>query len=101
GSIKTLVITEVGTTDKYLPGIGYEVIDFSKNVGAQICGVLYRNNLLSLIVEGGGKTFRTFIDEGLWDEARIFTGNAHFGKGLKSPCISGGLKDFKILGGDT
>ena len=101
GSIKTLVITEITATGKYLPGIGYEVIDFSKNTGARICEVLYRNNLISLIVEGGARTLQTFIDEGLWDEARIFTGNILFGNGLKSPVISGNLKESKILEGDT
>ena len=101
GSIKTLVITEVTTSDNYLPGICYETIDFSKNVARQIGEKLYKNNLLSVIVEGGAKTLKTFIEEGLWDEARIFTGNAQFGKGLKSPNISGRWMESNTIEKDT
>ena len=28
-----------------------------------------------------------FINEGLWDEARVFMGNALFNKGIKAPLI--------------
>ena len=34
---------------------------------------LYRNNILSVLVEGGAKTLQSFIDAGLWDEARVIT----------------------------
>ncbi len=50
---------------------------------------LYRNNITSLFVEGGKRILETFIDAGLWDEARIFTGSLRFGKGLPAPVIPG------------
>jgi len=34
--------------------------------------VLFKHKVQSLIVEGGAKTIQTFIDENLWDEARVF-----------------------------
>lgn len=34
---------------------------------------LYDNNIQSVIAEGGTKTLQSFIDTGLWDEARIIT----------------------------
>jgi len=34
---------------------------------------LYRQNIQSLIVEGGGKTLESFLEQGLWDELRIET----------------------------
>jgi diaminohydroxyphosphoribosylaminopyrimidine deaminase/5-amino-6-(5-phosphoribosylamino)uracil reductase len=34
---------------------------------------LYENNIQSVLVEGGAKTLQSFIDTGLWDEARIIT----------------------------
>ncbi|MCG2461096.1 bifunctional diaminohydroxyphosphoribosylaminopyrimidine deaminase/5-amino-6-(5-phosphoribosylamino)uracil reductase RibD [Flavobacteriaceae bacterium F89] len=101
GSIKTLVFTEIEKTDQYLPGVDYRVIDFSKNVMAQLCDALYENNILSIIIEGGAKTLQSFIDAGLWDEARIFTGETQFAKGLKSPWISGKLRESVKLHGDT
>ncbi len=32
---------------------------------------LFEMNIQSILVEGGSKTLQTFIDEGLWDEARV------------------------------
>ena len=32
---------------------------------------LYKMNIQSVLVEGGAKLLQSFIDAGLWDEARI------------------------------
>lgn len=45
--------------------------------------------ILSLILEGGASLIRHFINEDLWDEARIFTGDVEFGEGLAAPSIIG------------
>lgn len=66
-------------------------IDFNKNVAKQICDVLFKNNINSIIIEGGSKTLQTFIDENLWDEARVFTGNIQLKNGAKAPRFSGTL----------
>ena len=66
-------------------------IDFSNNMVKQICHVLFKHNITSVIIEGGSKTIQMFIDENLWDEARVFTGNCTFKKGLKAPVLSGRL----------
>lgn len=34
---------------------------------------LYANNIQSVIIEGGSQTLQSFIDAGLWDEARVIT----------------------------
>jgi diaminohydroxyphosphoribosylaminopyrimidine deaminase/5-amino-6-(5-phosphoribosylamino)uracil reductase len=36
-------------------------------------------------VEGGARLLQTFIDAGLWDEARVFTGKTWFQKGVRAP----------------
>ena len=66
-------------------------INFSKNVAAQICDILFQNDINSVIIEGGSKTLQTFIDENLWDEARVFYGNIAFKKGIKAPVFQGKL----------
>lgn len=76
-------------------------IDFSKNIAQQICNILYKNNINSVIVEGGAKTLQMFIDETIWDEARIFTGNKTFKKGIKAPVFSGTLISEEIILNDT
>ena len=44
-----------------------------------------------MIIEGGAKTLQTFIDENLWDEARVFKGQVKFEKGVKAPKLKGRL----------
>ena len=61
------------------------------SIAEQICNGLYNNSINSVIVEGGTKTIQTFIDENLWDEARIFTGTTQFKIGVKAPVLSGTL----------
>lgn len=65
--------------------------DFSKNIGHQICDTLYKQNINSVIIEGGAKTLQTFIDENIWDEARVFIGNIKFKEGVKAPIFSRNL----------
>ena len=93
GSTKTIIITSA--KDKNIvssKNLIFEEIDFSKNIAKQVCEVLSKYQVQSLIVEGGPQTLQTFIDEKLWDEAMVFVGNTSFVKGVKSPVIT---KEFK------
>lgn len=42
----------------------------------------------SLLVEGGSVTLNSFLESGLWDEARVFTGKVNFDKGIPAPAIN-------------
>ena len=44
--------------------------------------------MLSVIVEGGSATIQRFIEENLWDEARVLVGQTLFKEGLKAPALS-------------
>tara|TARA_B100000768_G_scaffold79259_1_gene75404 strand:+ start:183 stop:1211 length:1029 start_codon:yes stop_codon:yes gene_type:complete len=66
----------------------YIKIDYSNMIN-NILHQLYKQNIQSLIVEGGTKTLQSFIDENLWDEARIFTANKTLIEGVKAPRIEG------------
>ena len=66
----------------------YIKIDYSNMIN-NILHQLYKQNIQSLIVEGGTKTLQSFIDENLWDEARIFTANKTLIEGVKAPIIEG------------
>lgn len=50
---------------------------------------LYKQNIQSIIIEGGSKTLQSFIDKKIWDEARIFTTNKVLNDGVNSPEIQG------------
>ena len=71
--------------------INEQNIDFKKPIAAQITDILHKKNINSVIIEGGAKTLQTFIDESLWDEARIFIGQPEFKEGLKAPKLKGKL----------
>lgn len=91
GSVKTIIIT-ADRPQNPPQGIFYELIDFESNLAGQICAVLHKHEIISVIIEGGSKTLQSFIDSELWDEARIFKGKNKFGEGLESPRIRGFLQ---------
>lgn len=65
--------------------------DLQEQIAKQICDVLFKNDVNSVIIEGGAQILQTFIDEDLWDEARVFTGNLTFKNGVASPKFTGDL----------
>jgi diaminohydroxyphosphoribosylaminopyrimidine deaminase/5-amino-6-(5-phosphoribosylamino)uracil reductase len=85
--IKTIVLTEQ-TNLPNLDNMVYENVAFDSRLPLAILNVLYRHNLLSVIIEGGRQTLQTFIDANLWDEARVFKGTNLFGGGTKAPQLS-------------
>ena len=87
GVEKTIVFTEQNESKSLNNNVQLVEIDFNKNIPLQICEVLYKREIQSVIVEGGARTLQSFIDANLWDEAYVFIGNKRFGEGLKSPKI--------------
>lgn len=85
GKQKTIVFCEKTPVEEYSENITYEPIEFSENIAGVICDGLYKNGVQSIIIEGGSHTLQQFIDSGLWDEARIFTGASEFKNGVRAP----------------
>ncbi|MDT0539993.1 bifunctional diaminohydroxyphosphoribosylaminopyrimidine deaminase/5-amino-6-(5-phosphoribosylamino)uracil reductase RibD [Croceitalea sp. P059] len=100
-SIKTIVVHHHKAKAKKQTKIIYEAIDFGENTISQLCSILYKHHITSLIVEGGKKTLQSFIDENIWDETRIFKGTKVFETGLKAPKIIGELTSSKKIINDT
>ena len=88
--IKTIVITEQENLENS-SHISFENAIFDSNLPFSVLDILYKNNIQSVIIEGGKKTLQTFIDANLWDEARIFKGQNSFENGTKSPDFKGNL----------
>lgn len=61
---------------------------------------LYKQKMQSVIIEGGAQTLQLFIDEGYWDEARVFTSTRTFDKGLAAPAVFGETKSVQDVFGD-
>jgi len=85
--VKTIIFCKFLTLSEKENTI-FEVIDFEQNLVQQILQVLYHHQIQSIIIEGGRQTLQTFIDENLWDEARVFIGNIQFGVGIKAPVLT-------------
>ena len=85
-SVKTIVFTK-SKTNISTENTTFESIDFNENIIPQVLDVLYKNQIQSIIIEGGLHTLQSFIDKNMWDEARIFIGEITFGNGIKAPVI--------------
>jgi diaminohydroxyphosphoribosylaminopyrimidine deaminase / 5-amino-6-(5-phosphoribosylamino)uracil reductase len=62
---------------------------------------LFNRNIQSVIIEGGATTLQQFINNGLWDEARIFTSSQEFGSGIPAPQFNGNLISRESVLNDT
>lgn len=52
---------------------------------------LHQRNVQSLMVEGGAQLLQSFIDAGLWDEARVETAPFDLKSGIQAPRLKGAL----------
>ncbi len=85
---KTIILTENSQLQSSENTV-YEPIKFDKNLVFEVCNILYRYEIQSVIIEGGAQTLQTFITENLWDEARIFSSKTFLKEGIKAPKING------------
>ena len=74
--------------------INFEKIEF-------IINSLYEMKIQSVIIEGGTKTIKSFLDNDLWDSIRVFRSIKNIGSGIKSPKID--FTNFKqtMIGDDS
>ena len=60
----------------------------------------FENQIQSLLVEGGLHTIQSFIDENLWDEARVFTNDKKLKQGIDAPQIKKVLSHSEKIDSD-
>ncbi len=61
---------------------------------------LYKRGINRLMIEGGAQMINSFVNESLWHEARIITGNKQLNNGIKAPVIKGKLISSQSLADD-
>lgn len=86
-TIKTLIITEqenVTSTENCI----YENAIFDSKLTKNITDILYKYGIQSVLIEGGRQILQTFIDDSLWDEARVFIGITHLKNGIQAPVLN-------------
>jgi diaminohydroxyphosphoribosylaminopyrimidine deaminase/5-amino-6-(5-phosphoribosylamino)uracil reductase len=91
--IKTIVLSETKQIIDSYKNVIFEKIDFSKYVPKQICDILFKHEIQSVIIEGGKQTLQSFINANLWDEAFIFKGDILFSNGLQAPKLKSVLSN--------
>jgi len=68
--------------------LSYYQVTEDVNIIHQILNGCYWHNIQSIMVEGGAALLQSFIDEGLWDEARVITNTELFiSEGLPAPSL--------------
>ena len=85
GTVKTYVIQEQG--EHTFDTVQYCHLSFDQSLLQRIGKFLCTEGYTSLFVEGGSHLLNSFLEQGLWDELRVFQGKTLFGQGLKAPSI--------------
>ena len=98
-SAKTIIFNE--SLDAQTENLTYIKINFKDNIIPEILSQLYKNQIQSVIIEGGAKTLQHFIDASSWDEVRILRGTPNFENGIKSPQLQTKIKEQFTFGKDT
>jgi diaminohydroxyphosphoribosylaminopyrimidine deaminase/5-amino-6-(5-phosphoribosylamino)uracil reductase len=93
---KTIFITEQENVTSSENCI-YENAIFDTKLTRTIANILYTYGIQSIVVEGGKQTLQSFIEDNLWDEARVFIGNIHLKSGLKAPIINGNFQTKNLI----
>ncbi len=74
------------------PGVWYYKVENDNSLISQMLEALYHFQLQSVLVEGGTHLLQSFIDENLWDEARVITNEELFlENGLPAPQLKGAI----------
>lgn len=86
GKATTIIFND--KKNEEIGGVIYKKTDSSKAVLPQILQQLYLQNINSVLVEGGTKLLQSFIDAGVWDEARVITNEQlMLGDGIAAPVL--------------
>ena len=97
-TIPTLVLNEL--KNEIQNQVEYICMEMGENFVKNLMPVLSHKNIHSVLVEGGSNLLSQFIHSGIWDEARIFTGQQTFGNGLAAPEIKGVLTGTTCIEND-
>ena len=76
-------------------------VNFDADFIPQILEKLYKEDIQSIIIEGGAMTINSFIEENSWDEAFVFENEKKFTNGVKAPVLNLKSIDTKSIGNDT
>ncbi len=88
------------TTHDFPHGLFYYQVTNDVSIVHQVLNACYHQKIQSIIVEGGAKLLQSFVDEGVWDEARVISNESLIVEGgLPAPVLESFqlIKSTKIL----
>jgi len=90
GQQKTIVFNHTRQGEQH--NLHYYQLPNKEQLVQEVLQAAHRLSIQSILVEGGAQLLQSFINDGLWDEARIITNETLvIGKGLAAPVLSGHL----------
>ncbi|TPN82096.1 bifunctional diaminohydroxyphosphoribosylaminopyrimidine deaminase/5-amino-6-(5-phosphoribosylamino)uracil reductase RibD [Aquimarina algicola] len=98
---KTIILTSKEHTRASDDMLIYETLHSKNDIEEQICTILHKHDIQSVIIEGGAFTLQSFIDKNLWDEARVFTGDSTFINGIEAPSLTGNIVNTQKIVNDV
>ena len=91
-SVPTLIFhSPTLTPPKPRPGIEYLPLPNNRDLNP-VLEQLHQRKISTLMVEGGAGLLQSFIDQRLWDEARVFQSKRYLYEGIKAPQLQ--IKPF-------
>jgi len=86
----TLPLEKISAEEVRSFGLSYYQVTHDVSLVHQMMNALYRMGIQSVLVEGGAFLLQSFLDEGIWDEARVITNEQlETGAGLPAPRFKG------------
>lgn len=80
---------EAELLQKGAKGVAFYQVTPDVSIVQQVLHALYQMKIQSVFIEGGAKLLQSFIDEKLWDEARVITNSGlQITDGIPSPALS-------------
>jgi len=96
--VEKISINELGQI-----GVGYYQVTEDVSFVHQMMNALCTMNIQSVLIEGGSYLLQSFIEEGIWDEARVITNEQlSVGTGFSAPVLKeAGLQDVVQIFSDV
>ena len=89
GTAQTIVFNDI--KDETHLNIVFVRLDFGQDIIPQMLDFLYRQGVVSVIVEGGWQLLQSFIDMGAWDEAIVEESQQRVGTGVNAPVLTNNI----------
>lgn len=84
--LKTIILNEA--KEEVVDHLHYVLLSKGGRPAEQIAAALHSENIQSVLIEGGAALLQSFIDAGLWDEARVIMNTQlKVQDGVKAPMI--------------